>query len=106
MVDGVPLAWLRVTLLHQDPDVAESGRTVLHSVRAPFELRPLTTEFRQQPGENVIGIRSPHVNVVQAEQIWILDYFDARAPWVFHECELKEPWHFTHWRRDLDTRRL
>src|ERR1700730_5107298 len=45
------------------------------------------------------------MDVVQPEQFWILHYFDARAPWVFHERELEESGHLARWRDNLDARR-
>src|SRR5690348_4889682 len=54
VVDGMPLAWLRLALLHQDPHVAEAGRAVLNGVSSPFELRLLSAELRQHPTKNLI----------------------------------------------------
>ena len=82
------------------------GALYLIGVEAPFELRALSAELRQQPGENLIRIRSTHMDVVQPEQFRILHHFDARAPRVFHEPELEEPGHIARRRDDLDARRF
>ena len=69
------------------------GALYLMASRLPFELGALAAELRQQPGENLIRVRSPHMDVVQSEQFRILHDFDARAPGVFHKAELEEPRH-------------
>src|SRR5712692_1358382 len=97
--------WLRVTALHQDPHVVEPGRAVFDGVDASLELCALSAELCQQPAEDLIRVWSTHMDVVQPEQFWILHYFDARAPWVFHERQLEEPGHLARWRDDLDARR-
>src|SRR6185312_16345528 len=49
VVDGAPFAGLRIAALHQDPDGAEAGRTVLDAVDASLELCALTAELREHP---------------------------------------------------------
>src|SRR6516164_3560617 len=96
------LARLRVAALDEDPHVAEAGGAVLDGVDAPFELGALASEFGQQPGENVIRVRSTHVDMVKAEQFGILHDFDASAPRVFHKTEFEEAFDIARGRDDLN----
>jgi hypothetical protein len=103
VVDGAPLAWLRVTLLHQDPHVAEARRSVLDGVRASFELGTFPRRISPAARVKTSSGFGPRIwTWCSPSSFCILHYFDARTPWVFHECEFEEPRQFSRWRDDLD----
>ena len=87
MVDGVSLARLGFATSRENPHLAEAGRVVFYSVGDPFHLRALPAKLPQQPGENVVGIRSTKVYVVQSQQCLILHDYDARSPWIFDHSD-------------------
>src|SRR5712692_7987976 len=71
----------------------------------PFSFVRSPPSFASSQLKTSSGFGPRILDVVQPKQFWILHYFDARAPWVFHERELEEPGRLARWRDDLDTRR-
>jgi len=86
--------------------LGQESSTQIEVLSGLADLTTLAAELGEKPAENLIRVRSAQMDVMQAEQFRILHDFDARAPRIFHECDLKEHRHFTRRGDDLDACRF